>query len=159
MKRLMLLTLLAVSLSTVCGAREKAPRPADDEIRAEAEQGFGEILELWHNKQYGELYEKTQSGNRQSKEGFVERMNSAPLRPACCWQQKQDVVVTVTGRDRVTVRAKVGLEGAGDIAYRTRDFKLRKESGAWRISRADILSLAEVSKKRGHRRKKIYYRH
>jgi len=52
----------------------------------------------------------------------------------------------------VIVRAKIGLEGAGDIQYRTGSFKLRKENGVWRMSRSDLLSLARGSKKKGWKR-------
>jgi len=155
MKRALVLVVLAVLVGTVCFARVKAPIAGEDEIKAEAEQRFGEILDLWHEKKFDELYDKTVVGGRQSRENFADSLRTAPYRPACCWQQKQDVSVTVKSPKKVVVRAKIGLEGPGDIVYRTGSFKLRKEDGIWRVSRNDILSLSGGSGKKGYRKKKI----
>jgi hypothetical protein len=124
-----------------------------DEVKAEAERGFGEILELWHGGKWDALFERTFSGGSQTRENFVGRISTAPSRPACCWQQKQEVTVTVKKEKSVVVRAKIGLEGVGDIQYRARSFKLKKEDGVWRMSRSDVLSLAGASKKKGWKRR------
>ena len=148
MKKLAMLLLLAASMCTVCPAQGKTTAMTGDEVKAEAERGLGEILELWHNKKFDDLYEKTLSSGKQTKKSFAGRLSAAPFRPACCWQQMQDVKVTVKNDDYVVIRAKIGLNGAGDTEYRTRSFKLRREGGVWRISRSDILSLAGASKKK-----------
>ena len=149
MKRLVVLVLLAaVSLCAVCPVQGRtSSRIGDEVVKAEAERGFAEIIELWHARKFDELYGKTLSSGKQTKKSFVGRLSVAPHRPACCWQQLQDVTVTVKNDGSVVVRAKIGLEGIGDTEYRTGSFKLRKEDGVWRISRSDILSLAGASKK------------
>jgi len=154
MKKLALLSLFAVLICTACPAQGKISAMAGDEVKAEAERGLGEILELWHNKKFDDLYEKTVSSGKQTKKSFAGRLSAAPFRPACCWQQMQDVKVTVKNDDYVVIRAKIGLIGAGDDEYRTGAFKLRRVDGVWRISRSDILSLAGASKKKrnGNRR-------
>jgi len=67
----------------------------------------------------------------------------------------QDVSVSVKKEDAVSVRARIGLEGAVEKEYKTRSFKLVKEDGVWKVSQADILSLsgATKTKKRYVRRK------
>ena len=153
MKRAFICILLVMAMGSVCSARVKTePRPAD-EVKAEAERGFGEILELWHGGNWGALYDRTFSSGAQTRESFIGRISTAPCRPACCWQQKQEVAVTVKKVERAVVRAKIGLEGVGDIQYRTGSFKLRKENGVWRMSRSDVLSLAGASKKKGWKRR------
>jgi hypothetical protein len=152
MRRVVLLVMLAVSICTVCPAQGRTSYLSDDEVKAGAERGLGEILELWHNKKFDDLYERTLAGGKQTRKAFVGRLAAAPHRPACCWQQMQDVKVTVKNDDNVVIRAKIGLEGVGDAEYRTGSFKLRKEDGIWRISRSDILSLAGATKKKGHRK-------
>jgi hypothetical protein len=60
----------------------------------------------------------------------------------------------------VVIRAKVGLEEGIATLTKTRDFKLAKEDGQWRISQADILFLSGAAKKKVHhakRKKKLYY--
>ena len=148
MKKLALLLLVAVSMCTVCPAQGKTSAVAGDEVKAEAERGLGEILELWHNKKFDDLYEKTLSSGKQTKKSFAGRLSAAPFRPACCWRQMQDVKVIVKNDDNVVIRAKIGLDGGGDSEYRTGSFKLRREDGVWRISRSDIMSLAGASKKK-----------
>ncbi len=151
MRRVALLLMLAVSVCAVCPVQGKTMRMmSDDEVKAEAQQGFGEILELWHNRKFDELYDKTLAGGKQTRKGFAARLATAPRRPACCWKQMQEVKVTVKNDANVVVRAKIGLEGVGDTSYKTGSFKLRKEGGVWRISRGAILSLAGASKKKGH---------
>ncbi len=154
MRRVALVLMLAVSLSTVCSARERTSNIAGDEVKAEAERGFGEILELWHTKKYDELYDKTRSSGSQTRQDFVGKLSAVPFRPACCWQQMQDVNVAVKNEKNVVIRAKIGMEGLGDTHYRTGSFKLRKEDGVWRVSRSEILSLAGAAKKKGQRFKK-----
>ena len=164
MRKLILVLMLMVSLFAVCSAQGKTAYMPAEELKAEAERGFGEILDLWRDAKYDELYERTMAGGKQTKEGFIGSIAAAPCRPACCWEKLQEVRVTIKSDDAVVIRAKVGLEerGATSTSTKTRDFKLAKEDGLWRISQADILFLsgAAKAKKKGHhvkRKKKVYY--
>lgn len=161
---LLLLMMLMVSLCAVFAAQGKTPYMPAEELKAEAERGFGEILDLWRDAKYDELYDRTMAGGKQTKEAFIGRIAAAPCRPACCWEKLQEVRVTIKSDDTVVIRAKVGLEErvATSTSTKTRDFKLAKEDGLWRISQADILFLsgAAKAKKKGHhakRKKKVYY--
>jgi len=119
----------------------------NDGLQADARRGFEEILGLWRDGRYGDVYERTIVGGKLSKEEFVGRLAAAPLRPACCWEQLQDVKVTVKGEGAVLMRAKLGFDGRGATTFRTRAFKLVKEEGVWQISQAEILSLTGTAKK------------
>lgn len=157
MRKLVLMLMLAVSLFAVCSALGKTLYMPAEELKAEAERGFGEILDLWRDGKYDELYERTQAGGKQHKEGFAGWLSAAPFRPACCWEKLQEVRVSVKNDDTAAIRAKVGLEGGGGTEFRTRSFKLVKEDGVWRISQADILSLSGSAKKKGQTKKKKAY--
>ena len=55
------------------------------------------------------------------------------------------------------VRARIGLEGALGSSVNTRDVRLSKEDGDWRMSKADLLSLAGATRNKGgngHSKKK-----
>jgi hypothetical protein len=148
MKKLATLLLVAVSLGAAVTAWGRtAYRPAD-EVSAEAESAFGEILDLWHEKRYDDLYERTLQTGKLTRKAFAGRLAKARHHPACCWQKLQEVRVSVKNDDNVVIRAKIGLEGPGDTEYRTGTFKLRRVGGVWRASRSELLSLAGSGKKK-----------
>lgn len=148
MRKLLLMLLLASSFCSVCSAREVSSSAGGDEIKADAERGFVEIIALWYSKNYDGLYDRTISRSSMTRKAFAGRLASAPFKPACCWKQVQDVRVTAKNDENVTVHAKIGLEGRGDTQYRVMSFKVRKVNGVWRISRSDILSLSGARKKK-----------
>jgi len=146
MRKLTVLLMLAVVAGFFRPVLAKAPYQPDGDLQIEARQGFEQILDLWRDGKYGELYERTIRSGRDTKEHFISRLDSAPLKPACCWEKMQDVSVTVKKEDAVTLRAKIGLEGGVSNEFKTRSFKLVKEDGVWKVSRADILNLSGATK-------------
>jgi hypothetical protein len=159
MRKLILLLTIMVTLFTVPSVQGKTPYQGDAELKSEAERGFAEILDLWRDGRYDELYERTLAGGKQTKEGFIGRMSSASLRPVCCWEKLQEVRITLKNDESVVLRAKVGLEGSVGNSFKTRDYKLVKEDGIWRIAQADLLSLSGAARKKGSHKKKrkIYH--
>ena len=147
MKHLVLL-LVAVVLALSASLSSAARREIQDAgvIKSEAKRGFEEILDLWRAENYAELYQRTLISGKDTKESFSRRMSGSGLRPSCCWEKMQDVTVSVKGPDSVVVKAKFGLDAPGEMEYKTKAFKLYREDGVWRISRADIYLLAEVKK-------------
>jgi len=148
MKKLAVLLTMALVMGLICPVQGKSPYLSDVALQAEARQGFEQILDLWRDGKFGELYERTISSGKETKEHFVARLAGAPLKPACCWEKMQDVRVSARKENAVTLRAKVGLEGGGGTEYKTRSFKLVKEDGVWKISQSDLLSLSGASKKK-----------
>ncbi|HEY6874697.1 MAG TPA: hypothetical protein VI298_18410 [Geobacteraceae bacterium] len=152
MGKLVFVLMLVMSLFGAGAVQGKTPYLGEEELKAEAERGFGEILDLWRDGRYDELYDRTLAGT-QTKEGFVGRLAAAPFRPVCCWEKLQEVRVTMKSDDSAAIRAQVGLDGGSGTTFKTRDFKLVKEDGVWRISQADILSLSGAARKKVHRTK------
>ena len=151
MRKLTLLLILIVSLFAVSNALGKSPYMPEDELKAEARRGFEEILDLWREGKYADLYERTSRGKK-TKESFTKSVSASIHRPACCWEKMQDVAVTSSDEHKATVQAKVGLEGLdGSTEYVTKRFKMVKEDGLWKISVSDVLSLAENGKKKSRR--------
>ncbi len=136
-------------------AAAKMPYMGGEELKLEAQQGFTQILELWRDGKYAELYERTIASGSQSKEAFIKKLAVSLRRPSCCWEQLQEVRVTVKDDSTVILRAKVGMELVGSaIDFRTRPFKLVKEEGVWKATMADILSLTGEAKKSASRKKR-----
>jgi hypothetical protein len=148
MKKLAVLLTMVLVMGLFCPVQGKTPYLSDEALQAEARQGFEQILDLWRDGKYGELYERTISSGKETKERFVARLAGASLKPACCWEKMQDVKVSAKKENAVTLRAKVGLQGGMGTEYKTHSFKLVKEDGVWKISQADILSLSGASKKK-----------
>ena len=154
MGKLVVILMLAVSLFAAGSAQGRSPYQGEEELTSGAERGLGEILDLWRGGRYEELYDRTLIGGKQSKEEFIGRLAAAPSRPACCWEKLQEVRATLKNDDTVAIRAKVGLDGGVGTTFKTRDFRLVLEDGVWRISQAEILTLAGASGKKAHRTQK-----
>ncbi len=148
MRKLAVLLVLTMVVGLFTPVMAENSYQSAGDVQAEARQGFEQILDLWRDGKYGELYERTIRSGTETKERFAARLDSASLKPACCWEMMQDVQVTVKKENVVTLRARIGLNGAGTGEYKTRSFKLIKEDGVWKVSRADILSLSGATKRK-----------
>ncbi|HKZ17594.1 MAG TPA: hypothetical protein VJ161_09060 [Geobacteraceae bacterium] len=149
MRKLTILPLLVLLLCAAIPVSAKVSAVPGADIQGEATREFEEILDLWRDGNHEELYRRTTAAGKQSKESFVKRLASCDRRPACCWEKMQDVTVSAKDASRVTVHAKIGMDvRGGSTEFQTRKFKLEKEDGLWKISAADLLSLAGNGKKR-----------
>jgi len=152
MRPFILMLTVILSLACFSPAPAKTPYLSAEELQAEAQKGFGEILDLWRDGRYDQLFDRTVAG-KGSKEQFVRKLATAAKKPACCWEKMQEVKVSVKNDYTVTLRAKVGMEGeAAGTDHVTKSFKLQKEEGVWCISQADIFSLAGEGKKTSKKR-------
>ena len=79
-----------------------------------AKESLIQMVHLWKEGRYAELYELGTSRSRQrlSLETFSARMRSGKRSLQCCWATIQDVRGSYESASRVTVQAKLG--------YRTR---------------------------------------
>lgn len=126
---------------------------ADSSMDAEVRRDFETALDHWRDGRYDELYRRTYSTGKQTKEAFVRRLSASGVKPACCWEKLQDVRVSASDDGKATLHARVGLETGGtETEHCTRSFQLRREDGIWKASATDILALARDSG-RGKRRK------
>ncbi len=130
---------------------------AQEQVKAEARRGFEEILELWRDGNYQALYDRLVISSRSDFATFADQMNHSGRKPACCWEQLQDVSVTYISRSRVSISAKLGIEVEGmGTRFVSRPFYLVKEGGEWKIHEADVISIAEPNMQRIPN--EIYYR-
>ena len=148
MKQLILLSVVLMSLFTAFPATAGQEAVGSDAVKAEALRVFEQALELWRAGDYDRLYNITSTSGSDTKESFSRRMAGARLKPSCCWERMQDVVVHVKSPATVLIRAKLGLDAPGEMEYKTKSIKMVNESGEWRVARAEILSLAEAGKPR-----------
>jgi hypothetical protein len=157
MKRLIFLStiLLAMLFTIPLSAQQELVDP--EIVKAEVTKSFERILDLWREGHYGELYDSTLVSGKDTKESFSRKMSAVRLKPSCCWEKMQDVKVMVKSPTTVVVRAKIGLDAPGEMEYKTKSFKLIKEFGEWRISRSDILALAEAKSPKKSRKPKVRY--
>ena len=153
MNRFLRGALLSAVFSLLLAAVAVPPvRAADAVLEAEVRRSFEEILDLWREGRYDDLYGRTRPGGKITRESFRARLAAAPLRPACCWEKLQEVTVRVSSGRKAVLHGKVGLEGGVEVEYKTRAFTLEQEGGAWRVAPGDLLSLAEAkgkAKRRG----------
>jgi hypothetical protein len=152
MPRIALLALLLVVLSALPAQARRQTHAAQPRAATGGEQevlrDFEQILDLWREGRYADLYDRT-SGGKEGKERFAKKLASAPRRPACCWEKMQEARVSLKGDRAATVRARLGFEGSvPGTEFVTKGIKLKREDGVWLISQSELFSLAELSKKR-----------
>jgi hypothetical protein len=153
MKNLLIVFVLAIAAFFTSDASARSAYHSDAELSSSARSAFEEILDLWRAGSYDQLYDRTRLSDKTAREDFVAKLENASHKPACCWQKLQDVTVHVENDDMAVIRAKVGLEGTSGVTYKTRSYRLIRERDHWRISQADIFSLAGAKKaKKGSRR-------
>jgi hypothetical protein len=153
MKRIF--AVLAMFAAMVLAAPLWGEAANEGNIKEEATSAFEKILDLWRDGNYDMLYDRTLVSGKDTKQSFTRKMAAAPLKPSCCWEKMQDVSVMVKSPTSVVIRAKIGLDAPGEMEYKTKSFKLMKEFGEWRISRVDILSMAEAKKPKKSRKPKV----
>ena len=127
----------------------------EGDVKVVVTKEFERILDLWREGSYGELYAHTLVSGKDTKESFARKMAAARFKPSCCWEKMQDVSVMTKSPTSVVIRAKIGLDAPGETEYKTKSFKLIKEFGEWRISRAEILALAEGKSSKKSRKHKV----
>jgi hypothetical protein len=126
-------------------------------IEEKARLGFEQILDIWRAEDYEGLYARLTHPPEQGWDYFAGRIVYASRIPACCWEKLQEVKLTVIGKDRVIINAKVGMEVEGvGTRFVTRDFDMRRSDVIWKLSMRDILDLSRYNLQRIPR--KIYER-
>lgn len=149
MKYLLVATLALIACLCSTGAWADDAQLRQQQITGEARQGFERILDLWRQEQFEALYEHLISEPGSERWYFVNQLNYSARRPACCWEQLQDVAVVYLDDSTVLLTAKLGIEVEGfGTRFVTRSFRLVKQAGVWRLPAADILSLAEPNMQR-----------
>ncbi len=114
---------------------------------AAVESAFREAVSLWASERFEALWERGDAATREriSKEQFVFKMRDRALRPACCFRQVQDPMVTFQTPEAAFVNAKMGFDSRtrGTTFDTALTFYLRKEEGEWRVAVGDFLHLPD----------------
>lgn len=119
------------------------------QVAGEARRGFEEILDLWRQESFDELYDRLVPDTGSDRWVFVDQLNHSARRPACCWEKIADVTVVYLDDTTVLLTARLGIEVVGfGTRFVVRTFRLVKETGVWRLPESDILSLAEPNMQR-----------
>ena len=129
-------------------------------IRLEAERGFAQIIQLWKDGRFAELYTYGTFASQVdlSPEAFVYHMGHATRTLQCCWQTIQGVESRFDSPERVYVKARLGFKrreflvvrgqhrfiARGFLAEETLTFLLQQEEQAWRLDLFRILALSGV---------------
>ena len=104
MKKLVLVAALLLSFCCATASQGKTSYQGEEELKVEAERGFGELLDLWRDGNYEQLYDRTAGGGTVTREEFAGRLAKAPFRPACCWEKLRDVRVVLNNDDSARIR-------------------------------------------------------
>jgi hypothetical protein len=130
-------------------------------ILLEAERGFAQIVQLWKDGRFAELYTYGTFASQVdlSPEAFEHHMGRATRTLECCWQTMQDIQSRFESSERVYVKARLGFKhkeflvmrgqhrfiARGFLAEETLTFLLQYEEQAWRLDLFRILALSGVS--------------
>lgn len=140
-----LVALVLAAVMVVCNVEQSC---AETEP-AQLEKAMSDTLDVWREGKYEQLYEQLAHRGKTSREAFVKKMSSAPIRPACCWQKMENFKVLNEKRTEATVYVKVGLEGTSDATNSvTREFKLTHQEGMWKMHLPDVVAIAGVGGKK-----------
>lgn len=116
---------------------------------ARLEQAMSDTLDLWRQGRFEQLFDLLAHRGRTSREAFVHRMTGTSVRPACCFQKMERFRVLSERGDEATVYVSVGLEGGSPATEScTREFRLTREGGNWKMQLNDIYALAGARMKK-----------
>jgi len=117
------------------------------------EKDMSDTLDVWREGRFEQLFDQLAHRGKTSRESFVKKMRRSTTRPACCWQKMEHFKVMDERGTEATVYVKIGLEGAPNAdSSTTREFKLSHLDGVWKMQLADVLSIAGLTGKKGHRK-------
>ena len=113
-------------------------------IGLSAREALKEVLSLWKDGKYEELYEYGYRTNQVSlsKENFIKRMKNKPWELSTAWEAVRDVEADVVSPRSVYVRAKLGFrKKTGDeTRFTTETFQMTMEGDRWRTGLYKIIS-------------------
>lgn len=139
---------LCAALLTFLSAPVLTASAADDgPLAGEVKKDVERTLDLWRDGRYEEVYARVIVSGSHTREYFISHLAAAPRRPSCCWEKMQEVRVTVKDTQRATLTARFGFDSGAGVETMTRELKLFKDEGIWKIKIADVLSLAGKGKK------------
>jgi hypothetical protein len=142
MKKFVFFVALTLIIATPCFSADLT-QGEKRRIGSNAEDALMEIISLWKDGKYEDLYEY---GHRTdhvglSKESFIGQMKGKSWELARSWETIRDIEADVASTTLVYVRAKVGFKrkSGGDTRFSTVTFQMILEGDRWRTSLFKIL--------------------
>ena len=137
----LLATLLVIPTSLVSADLTPEERR---QIGSSAREALKEVISLWKDGKYEELYEYGYRTNQVSlsKENFIKRMKNKSWELSTAWEAVRDVEADVVSPRSVYVRAKLGFrKKTGDeTRFVTETFQMTMEGDRWRTGLYKIIS-------------------
>lgn len=141
-KIIFLLTILLVIPTSLLSA-DLAPGEKR-RIGSSAEEALREVISLWKEGKYEELYEYGYRTNQVSlsKENFIRRMKNRSWDLSTAWETIRDVEADVVSPRSVYVRARLGFrrKTGGETKFVTETFQMTMEGDRWRTGLYKIIS-------------------
>ena len=113
-------------------------------IGSSAEEALREVISLWKEGKYEELYEYGYRTNQVSlsKENFIRRMKNRSWDLSTAWETIRDVEADVVSPRSVYVRARLGFrrKTGGETKFVTETFQMTMEGDRWRTGLYKIIS-------------------
>ena len=113
-------------------------------IGSSAREALKEVISLWKDGKYEELYEYGYRTNQVSlsMENFIRRMKNKSWELSTAWEAVRDVEADVVSPRSVYVRAKLGFrKKTGDeTKFVTETFQMTMEGDRWRTGLYKIIS-------------------
>jgi hypothetical protein len=142
MRKIGIFVALTLIIASPCFSTDLTPGEKR-RIGSNAENALMEIISLWKNGKYEDLYEY---GHRTdhvglTKESFIGQMKRKSWGLATSWETIRDIEVDVVSPTLVYLRAKVGFKrnAGGDTRFSTVTFQMILEDDRWRTSLFKIL--------------------
>lgn len=113
-------------------------------IGSSAEEALREVISLWKDGKYEELYEYGYRTNQVSlsKENFIRRMKNRSWELSTTWETIRDVEADVVSPRSVYVRARLGFrrKTGDETRFVTETFQMTMEGDRWRTGLYKIIS-------------------
>lgn len=113
-------------------------------IGSSAEEALREVISLWKDGKYEELYEYGYRTNQVSlsKENFIRRMNNKSWKLSTARETIRDVATDVVSPRSVYVRARLEFrrKTGGETRVVTETFQMTMEGDRWRTGLYKIIS-------------------
>ncbi len=113
-------------------------------IGSSAEEALKEVISLWKDGKYEELYEYGYRTNQVSlsKENFIRKMKKKSWELSTAWETVREVETDVVSPRSVYVRAKLGFrkKTGGETKFVTETFQMTMEGDRWRTGLYKIIS-------------------
>jgi hypothetical protein len=141
-KIIFLLTILLI-IPTLLVSADLTPEERR-RIGSSAREALREVISLWKDGKYEELYEYGYRTNQVSlsKENFIRRMKNKSWELSTAWEAVRDVEADVVSPRSVYVRATLGFrkKTADETRFVTETFQMTMEGDRWRTGLYKIIS-------------------